>query len=103
MNPPPATAATHPYLFSTPPKNNNTQIYCNANTPRAARVAAGCAAAAAGAVLDGAVRRAFAAVRPPGHHATKGQYMGFCFYGNCAVAAHAALARGLERVLIFDW
>ena len=45
-------------------------------------------------VLDGAVERAFAVVRPPGHHAESSAYMGFCFYNNAGVAAHAALARG---------
>jgi hypothetical protein len=45
-------------------------------------------------VLDGDVQRAFAVVRPPGHHAESSAFMGFCFYNNAAVAAHAALAKG---------
>jgi len=45
-----------------------------------------------------------ALVRPPGHHATASQAMGFCLYNNVAVAAADALARGLaQRVLIVDW
>ena len=44
-------------------------------------------------------RNAFCAVRPPGHHATRDQAMGFCFFNNVAVAArHALDVRGLERV-----
>ncbi len=71
---------------------------------RSARAAAGCAMAAVDAVLGGRVRNAFAAVRPPGHHATLGRGMGFCLYNNAAVAArHARRAWGVERILIVDW
>jgi acetoin utilization deacetylase AcuC-like enzyme len=53
--------------------------------------------------LDGALDRAFCAVRPPGHHATSDRAMGFCLFNNVAVAAAHALSRGLERVLVIDW
>jgi acetoin utilization deacetylase AcuC-like enzyme len=70
----------------------------------AALKSAGAAVAATDAVLDGAARSAFCAVRPPGHHATRDQAMGFCFFNNVAVAArHALDARGLERVAIIDF
>jgi acetoin utilization deacetylase AcuC-like enzyme len=66
--------------------------------------AAGAAVAATDAVLDGEVHNAFCAVRPPGHHATRRQAMGFCFVNNVAVAArHALDRRGLERVAIVDF
>ena len=66
--------------------------------------AAGAAVAATDAVIDGEVANAFCAVRPPGHHATRGQAMGFCFFNNVAVAArHALDVRGLERVAIIDF
>jgi acetoin utilization deacetylase AcuC-like enzyme len=66
---------------------------------------------AAGGVLDlvdrvvaGEFDNAFAAVRPPGHHAERDRAMGFCLFNNVAVAAAYALARhGLERVMIVDW
>jgi acetoin utilization deacetylase AcuC-like enzyme len=45
---------------------------------------------------------AFALVRPPGHHAERDRAMGFCLYNNAAVAAAAALSRGLARVAIVD-
>ena len=65
---------------------------------------AGAAVAATDAVIDGSVSNAFCAVRPPGHHATRGEAMGFCFFNNVAVAArHALDVRGLERVAIIDF
>jgi acetoin utilization deacetylase AcuC-like enzyme len=68
------------------------------------RAALGAAAAtldALDAALDGTP--AFAAVRPPGHHAERGQAMGFCFFGNAALAAERALRRhGFARVAIVD-
>ena len=70
----------------------------------AALRAAGAAVAATDAVIDGEVVNAFCAVRPPGHHATRDQAMGFCFFNNVAVAArHALDVRGLERVAIIDF
>jgi len=66
--------------------------------------AAGAAVAATDAVIDGEVVNAFCATRPPGHHATRDQAMGFCFFNNVAVAArHALDVRGLERVAIVDF
>jgi acetoin utilization deacetylase AcuC-like enzyme len=69
------------------------------------------ATAGAGAVLDavdlaleGALKRSFCAVRPPGHHAVRDAAMGFCLFGNVAIAAlHARERHGLERVLVLDW
>ena len=70
----------------------------------AALRAAGAAVAAVDAVLTGKTRRAFCAVRPPGHHATGDVAMGFCLFNNIAVAAlHALDKHGLERVAIVDF
>ncbi|ARN20169.1 histone deacetylase family protein [Piscinibacter gummiphilus] len=78
-------------------------VLCPA-TWKAARRAAGAAVAATDAVIDGEVDNAFCAVRPPGHHATRNQAMGFCFFNNVAVAArHALDKRGLKRVAIVDF
>ena len=69
----------------------------------AAWQAAGACLAAMEAVLSGRVQSAFCAVRPPGHHATPGQALGFCLLNNVAVAAQYARRRhGLERVAIVD-
>ena len=46
---------------------------------------------------------AFAAIRPPGHHALAGKGMGFCLVNNVVVAARHAQAGGRKRVLIIDW
>ena len=45
----------------------------------------------------------FSFCRPPGHHATRSQAMGFCLFNNVAAAAQAALDSGLERVAIVDF
>ena len=47
---------------------------------------------------------AFVLARPPGHHATRDQAMGFCLFSNAAIAANYALGKpGIERVAIVDW
>ncbi len=76
----------------------------NAGTWAAVQRAAGAAVAATDAVIDGRAGNAFCSVRPPGHHATRDQAMGFCFFNNVAIAArHALDVRGLERVAIVDF
>jgi acetoin utilization deacetylase AcuC-like enzyme len=73
-------------------------------TMEAALRGAGAAVRAVDEVMTGAVRNAFAAMRPPGHHAERATPMGFCFFNNAAVAArHAQAAHGAERVAILDW
>jgi acetoin utilization deacetylase AcuC-like enzyme len=47
--------------------------------------------------------KAFALMRPPGHHATAGQAMGFCYLNQIAIAAVAARARGAQRVAVWDF
>ena len=46
---------------------------------------------------------AFAAARPPGHHALAGKGMGFCLLNNVVIGARHAQRAGRERVLIVDW
>jgi acetoin utilization deacetylase AcuC-like enzyme len=70
----------------------------------AALRAAGAVVAGVNAVLGGQTTRAFCVVRPPGHHATTDEAMGFCLFNNIAVGAlHALAAHGLERVAIVDF
>ena len=76
----------------------------NLHTWEAALHSAGAAIAATDAVIDGELENAFCATRPPGHHATRQQAMGFCFFNNVAIAAKHALDRhGLKRVAVVDF
>lgn len=78
-------------------------ILCH-DSYRAALRAAGAAVAATDAVIAGEIDNAFCSVRPPGHHATPTEPMGFCFFNNVAIAArHAMEVHGLERVAIVDF
>jgi acetoin utilization deacetylase AcuC-like enzyme len=55
-------------------------------------------------VIAGDVGNAFAAIRPPGHHAETAKPMGFCLFGNIAIAAKRALDHhGLSRVAVVDF
>ncbi|WP_136442991.1 histone deacetylase family protein [Pacificoceanicola onchidii] len=70
----------------------------------AAKRAAGGALKAVDMVLGGEVANAFVATRPPGHHAETETPMGFCFFGNAALAAKHGLERhGLSRVAVLDF
>lgn len=66
-----------------------------------ARYAAGAAIVAVELAFRG--RKAFSLMRPPGHHATSTEAMGFCYLNSVAIAAHYALASGCERVAIWDF
>lgn len=55
-------------------------------------------------ILDEKIQNGMAIIRPPGHHAMKAEFNGYCFFNNVAVAAqHALDNKGLNRILIVDW
>jgi acetoin utilization deacetylase AcuC-like enzyme len=85
-------AAAHDFDADTPAYEN---IFAHAT--RASGAACGVAQASLGKTP------AFSLMRPPGHHATRDQAMGFCYFNHIAVAALDALAHGAERVAIWDF
>lgn len=78
--------------------------HMSVGTLQAAFRAVGGVVRAVDMVIAGEAQNAFAAVRPPGHHAERETAMGFCFFGNIAIGAkHALDHHGLTRVAIVDF
>jgi acetoin utilization deacetylase AcuC-like enzyme len=75
------------------------------HTPEAALRAAGAVILASDMVMEGKVRNAFCNIRPPGHHATRDETMGFCFFNNVAVGVAHVLHRfkKIGKVAICDF
>jgi acetoin utilization deacetylase AcuC-like enzyme len=97
-NVPPQSAGGFDYY----PLDADTML--NPHSWKAALRAAGAAVAATDAVIAGELDNAFCAIRPPGHHARPTEPMGFCLFGNVAIAArHALEVHGLQRVAIVDF
>ncbi len=97
-----AILAIHPELGE--PVHIDGDTVMSAGSAEAAARAAGGACMAVDAVMEGWARAAFAAVRPPGHHAEPNKPMGFCLFNNAAVAAiHARVQWGVPRVAVVDF
>ena len=78
--------------------------FASPGSVEAARRAAGAVVAGVDAVMEGWADAAFAAVRPPGHHAERAQPMGFCLFASVSVAAmHARERWGVKRVGVVDF
>ncbi len=106
----------YPYIFpirnkTRPPKEPSvlSGYYCidtftpiNRNAYRAARRGVDCTLTAAAEVLGGR-RMAYALVRPPGHHAERRAFGGFCYFNNNAIAAHYLSAHGKVAILDIDY
>jgi acetoin utilization deacetylase AcuC-like enzyme len=106
----------YPYVFpirnqSRRPEDLPTQVgyYCidtftpiNRNAHLAARQAVDCTLTAAEMLLDG-FRLAYALVRPPGHHAEKNSFGGFCYFNNAAIAAQYLTEFGRVAILDIDY
>ncbi|KAL7039894.1 hypothetical protein ACKWTF_000165 [Chironomus riparius] len=79
-------------------------IFMNPSTFNLALLACGSTIELVDNILDGTIQNGMAIIRPPGHHAMKAEYNGYCFFNNVAVAAkHALDNKGVKRILIFDW
>jgi len=83
------------------PIDTDTQL--SSDSYKAALIAAGSGVKALDLIESGKVKSAFCAVRPPGHHATDSQAMGFCLFNNIAIAARYAQSIGYEKVMIVDF
>ena len=77
--------------------------YACRDSAEAAWLAAGGVAELTTRVVRGELENGIALPRPPGHHAEADLAMGFCLFNNVAIAARAALAEGVSRILIVDW
>ncbi len=112
----PEGRSVYPYVFpirnaTRPPKEMTVRAgyYCidtftpiHRNAFKAARGAVDCALTAAKALIEGE-RMAYALVRPPGHHAERGFFGGFCYLNNNAVAAHYLSGHGKVAILDVDY
>lgn len=112
----PAGKSLYPYVFpirngARPPKELSVRAgyYCidtftplNSNAYLAAQRAVDCALTAADAIVAGH-HVAYALVRPPGHHAERRAFGGFCYFNNAAVAAQYLCRLGRIAVLDVDY
>lgn len=108
--------SVYPYVFpirnnARPPREMPVRAgyYCidtftplNKNAYLAAKRAVDCALTAAEAILEG-YRLAYALVRPPGHHAERGAFGGFCYFNSAAVVAHFLSSYGRPAILDIDY
>ncbi|MFZ5570815.1 MAG: GNAT family N-acetyltransferase [Thermodesulfobacteriota bacterium] len=111
----PEGKSLYPYVFpirnkTRPPREPSVLAgyYCidtftpiNRNAFPAARAAVDCALTAAREILDGR-RISYALIRPPGHHAERRAFGGFCYFNNCAIAAHYLSSHGKVAILDLD-
>ncbi len=81
--------------------DGDTQV--SSNSFEAALMAVGAGVEAVDRIYSGEIKSAFCAVRPPGHHATSTQAMGFCLFNNVAITARYAQSMGYEKVMIIDF
>ncbi|MDQ2868779.1 MAG: histone deacetylase [Verrucomicrobiota bacterium] len=96
-----AHSAAHLEIIRHPPGDFDEDCPAYENLYQHAARSAGAALAASRAAVEG--ERAFSLMRPPGHHALRHRPLGFCYFNNIALAAFDALARGVERVAIWDF
>ncbi|XP_050539319.1 histone deacetylase 6-like [Daktulosphaira vitifoliae] len=83
---------------------NYDSIYLHPFTYKQSLMAAGSSIDLTKSVVEGNIQNGMAIIRPPGHHAMKSEYCGYCFFNNAAIAAqHALDSKSVNKVLIVDW
>ncbi|KAG2345481.1 histone deacetylase clr3 [Suillus weaverae] len=91
-------------IFESEAYYESLSLYVTSGTTRAARLSCGGVIEACLAVARGELKKTFAIVRPPGHHAEPEEHMGFCFFNNVAVAAKVTqFLTPVRKILILDW
>lgn len=84
--------------------SNYDAIYLHPTTYNLSLLAAGSTIDLVNNVLNGHVQNGMAIIRPPGHHAMKAEYCGYCYFNNVAIAAKKALEEGrASKILIVDF
>ncbi|KAL0119653.1 hypothetical protein PUN28_007827 [Cardiocondyla obscurior] len=79
-------------------------VYIHPSTYRLSLLAVGSTINLVESICKGEIQNGMAIIRPPGHHAMKSEYCGYCFFNNVAIAAEKALISGLaNKILIVDW
>lgn len=83
---------------------NYDAIFIHPSTFELSLLSVGCTIELVDRIVSGQIQNGMAVIRPPGHHAMKSEYNGYCFFNNVAVAAqHALENRDVKRILIVDW
>ena len=83
--------------------NIDADTYYSPETPSVAMKAVGASIQAVKSIFDGEVKKVFVLERPPGHHATFSEAMGFCIYNNAAAAVEKAKELGAQKILVVDF
>ncbi|XP_008555902.1 histone deacetylase 6 isoform X1 [Microplitis demolitor] len=79
-------------------------IYIHPSTYKLSRLATGSTINLLQSICRGEVQNGMAIIRPPGHHAMKSEYCGYCFFNNVGIAVESMLRDNLaKKVLIVDW
>ena len=79
-------------------------IYVHPSTYKLSLLAVGSTINLVESICKGDIQNGMAIIRPPGHHAMKSEYCGYCFFNNVAIAAESALRNKLaNKILIVDW
>lgn len=95
---------TQSEIFESEAYYESLSLYVMNGTTQAARLSCGGVIEACLAVARGELKKTFAIVRPPGHHAEPEEHMGFCFFNNVAVAAKVTqMLTPVRKILILDW